>query len=58
MRLWIYMVETRGVEPLSENIATYASTGVVTALMSLECRPELVIISQNNVPLKIEQYLQ
>jgi hypothetical protein len=33
------MVEARGVEPLSENIATYASTGVVTALMSPECRP-------------------
>jgi hypothetical protein len=28
------MVEARGVEPLSENIATQASTGVVTVLMS------------------------
>jgi hypothetical protein len=28
------MVETRGVEPLSEGIATYASTSVVTDLMS------------------------
>jgi hypothetical protein len=36
--LW-FLVEARGVEPLSENIATYASTGVVTALMSPECRP-------------------
>ncbi len=33
------MVEARGVEPLSENIATYASTGVVTVLMSPEYRP-------------------
>ncbi len=33
------MVEARGVEPLSENIATPASTGVVTVLMSPEQRP-------------------
>ncbi|KIL39296.1 hypothetical protein SD70_21110 [Gordoniibacillus kamchatkensis] len=30
----IGMVEARGFEPLSENIATQASTGVVTVLMS------------------------
>jgi len=30
MRLWICMVEARGFEPLSEDIATQASTGVVT----------------------------
>src|SRR5690348_5398959 len=34
-----WLVEARGVEPLSENIATYASTGVVTNLMSPEHRP-------------------
>jgi hypothetical protein len=34
MRLWICMVEARGVEPLSEDNATCASTGVVTDLMS------------------------
>jgi len=33
------MVETRGVEPLSEGIATYDSTSVVTDLMSPEYRP-------------------
>jgi hypothetical protein len=33
------MMETRGVEPLSEGIATYASTSVVTVLMSPEYRP-------------------
>ncbi|SEC40183.1 hypothetical protein SAMN05443246_3974 [Paenibacillus sp. GP183] len=32
-------MEARGVEPLSENIATQASTGVVTVLMSPEQRP-------------------
>ncbi|MDQ0918745.1 hypothetical protein QFZ78_005005 [Paenibacillus sp. V4I5] len=32
-------MEVRGVEPLSENIATQASTGVVTVLMSPEHRP-------------------
>lgn len=39
MRSWIYMVEARGVEPLSENIATQASTGVVAVLMSPEEAP-------------------
>ena len=34
MRLWIYMVEARGFEPLSEGNATQASTGVVTVLSS------------------------
>ena len=34
-----HLVEARGVEPLSENIATQASTGVVTVLMSPEHRP-------------------
>lgn len=32
-------METRGVEPLSEDNATQASTGVVTVLMSPERRP-------------------
>ncbi len=32
-------METRGVEPLSEDYATTASTGVVTNLMSPEQRP-------------------
>ncbi len=30
VRLWICMVEARGFEPLSEDHATQASTGVVT----------------------------
>jgi hypothetical protein len=30
MRMWYYMVEARGVKPLSEGIATKASTGVAT----------------------------
>jgi len=34
MRLALMMVEARGVEPLSEDNATCASTGVVTDLMS------------------------
>lgn len=33
------IMETRGVEPLSEDNATSASTGVVTVLMSLERTP-------------------
>lgn len=33
------MVEARGVEPLSEDNATQASTGVATVLMSPEQRP-------------------
>lgn len=33
------MVEARGFEPLSEDNATQASTGVVTVLMSPERRP-------------------
>ena len=33
------MVEARGVEPLSEDNATQASTGVVPVLMSPERRP-------------------
>lgn len=33
------LMEARGVEPLSENIATQASTGVVTVLMSPKQRP-------------------
>ncbi|KRE54452.1 hypothetical protein ASG81_01715 [Paenibacillus sp. Soil522] len=39
VRLWICMVEARGFEPLSEDHATQASTGVVTVLMSPEYRP-------------------
>ena len=39
MRLWIYMVEARGFEPLSEDNATQASTGVVTVLISPGERP-------------------
>ena len=39
MRAGFYMVEARGVEPLSENIATQASTGVLTDLMSPGHRP-------------------
>jgi len=34
VRLWICMVEARGVEPLSEGNATQVSTGVVTVLSS------------------------
>ncbi len=34
LRLALMMVEARGVEPLSEDNATCASTGVVTVLMS------------------------
>lgn len=34
-----FMVEPRGVEPLSEGNATQASTGVATDLMSPEQRP-------------------
>lgn len=34
-----FMVEARGVEPLSEDNATPTSTGVVTVLMSPERRP-------------------
>ncbi len=33
------LVEARGFEPLSEDHATQASTGVVTVLMSPEYRP-------------------
>lgn len=33
------LVEARGFEPLSEDNATQASTGVVTVLMSPEHRP-------------------
>jgi hypothetical protein len=36
---FLLCMEVRGVEPLSENIATQASTGVVTVLMSPEHRP-------------------
>lgn len=39
MRMWFMMVEARGFEPLSEDNATQASTGVVTVLMSPERRP-------------------
>jgi hypothetical protein len=34
-----HLVEARGFEPLSEDNATQASTGVVTVLMSPEHRP-------------------
>ncbi len=39
LRLALMMVEARGFEPLSEDNATQASTGVVTVLMSPERRP-------------------
>ncbi|MBP1157645.1 hypothetical protein ACVLD2_003761 [Paenibacillus sp. PvR052] len=38
-RLWIYNMETRGVEPLSKNNATQASMGVVPVWLSPEQRP-------------------
>jgi hypothetical protein len=47
MRLWICMVEARGFEPLSEDNATQASTGVVTVLLSPE-RPPRNRLSQGS----------
>ena len=35
----LFMVEARGFEPLSEDYATKASTGVVTVLMSAKQTP-------------------
>ena len=39
LRSGFYMVEARGFEPLSEDHATQASTGVVTVLMSPKQTP-------------------
>ena len=49
VRLWIYMVEARGVEPLSEGNATQVSTGVVTVLPS----PGRSYNPDQNVPFQI-----